>query len=140
MNGITLPAPGAFARAGLFVVLAGAALAVTARPASALVLVCNGARQCITLGNSCEFWSAPPEYTCFTLGPTVFKDAHLLRDQVGGASLVNGGETIAILSDVAEATLARWAQSRRRDGSDESAADAFRAAFDAAFRSPDRAE
>lgn len=122
-------------RAGLLVALAGLALALTPRPGSATVLVCNGAGVCITLGNSCEYWSVPAGYTCFTLGPMALKDPHLFQDGDGGASLVNDGKTYAVMSDAADMLLQRASEAGTRAGT---RVPLGQQDFDAAFRSTDR--
>lgn len=122
-------------RAGLLVALAGLALALTPRPGSATVLVCNGAGVCITLGNSCEYWSVPAGYTCFTLGPMALKDPHLFQDGDGGASLVNDGKTYAVMSDAADRLLQRAREAGTRAGT---RVPLGQQDFDAAFRSADR--
>jgi hypothetical protein len=129
---------GSFTRAGVFLSLTGAILALMPRPASALALICNSAGQCLTLGNSCEFWSAPTEYICFTLGPIALKDPSLFRDEAGGASLVNDGERTPIMGDAGETILTRWTERRRKEGTEKPVTEALRREFEAAFRSTDR--
>lgn len=137
MNSLTSRGLGSLTRAGLLVAVAGAVFALTPQPASSTVKVCLAGHGCITLGNSCEFWSVPEPYVCFTMG-LALTNPRLVRERAGGAALVNDGQSSPIASDAAEALLTNWAERRKREGVDRPLTEAMRREFDSAFRSTDR--
>jgi hypothetical protein len=137
MNSLTSRVLGSSARASLLVAVAGAAFALTPQPASSTVKVCLTGHGCITLGNSCGFWSVPEPYVCFTMG-LALTNPRLIRDRVGGAVLVNDGQSSPIASDAAELLLTNWAARRKSEGVDRPLTEAMRREFDSGFRSNDR--